>query len=320
MRKGMFMILALLFVVAMTACSSSSSNENAASFPEKEVEIIIPFGAGDTMDLAAHALASEFEKITGQTLVINNQPGGSGVPGTMKLVKSKPDGYTIGMIPSGQLIVRPLTQEVDYTLDDFTPIVGVGDFQMHPVAAADAPYDNVKEMVEYYKNNPNETLKVGTPGVNTYSHIFAERVAIETGITYNHLPFDGGPAVVAQILGGHVDVGVINVSNVAADVESGKLKILGFPSAERYETFPEIETIQEQGIDIVGGPTFGVYGPADMPEDIAKALNEAFVKAMESESFKKFADNNYILITNTEPDTMLQNIKDEIEVIKEIIK
>lgn len=330
MRKSVIIILSLMTVIIISACTSSngdsiptsgkdSSSEKKANFPQDKVEIIVPFGAGDTMDLAAHALAKEFKEITGQTLVVNNQPGGAGVPGTMKLIKSKSDGYTIGMIPSGQLVVRPLTQEVGYKLEDFTAILGVGDFQMHPVAAGDAPYDTVKEMVDYYANT-DETLKIGTPGVNTYSHIFAELVANETGLEYNHLPFDGGPAVVAQILGGHVDVGVINVSNVAADVESGKLKILGFPSEERFENYPDVPTVKEQGINVVGGPTFGIYGPADMPEDIVEALNEIFNEAMESDGFKKFSTTNHILLTNTAPDVMMEQIKLEYESIKEVIK
>lgn len=304
----------------VSACSSETSSEgaNTENFPEDNVEIIVPFGAGDTMDLASHALSKEFEEITGEQLVVNNQPGGAGVPGTMALINADSDGYTVGMIPSGQLVVRPLGQEVDYTLDDFTPIIGVGDFQMHPVAAADAPYDTLEEMVDYLLEN-DEVLTVGTPGVNTYSHIFAELLANETGIKYEHLPYAGGPEVVSQILGGHVDIGVINVSNVADGVESGTLKILGFPTEERVESYPDVPTVKEQGIDIVGGPTFGIYGPAGMPEEVVEKLRETFLEAIETESFKEFADSNSILLTKTPPEDMMNQIENEIEVISETV-
>jgi len=327
-RKGFLGTFILLLLLIISACSNNDQNVNNESennsstdlsFPEENIEIIAPFGAGDSMDLAAHALSKEFEKITGQLLVVNNQPGGSGVPGTMKLVNSKPDGYTIGIIPSGQLTVRPHAQEVDYSLEDFTPIIGVGDFQMHPVASADAPYDNVAEMVEFFESN-DETLKAGTPGVNTYSHIFLEMLSKETGLTYNHLPFDGGPEVAAQILGGNIDIGVINESNVASEVEAGNLKILGFPTEERFENFPDVPTIKEQGINIVGGPTFGIYGPADMPEEIAEKLEEILNEAVNSDSFISFAEKSNIALTGIGSEEMMEQIYQEYDNIKEILK
>lgn len=326
MKRLKIVLLLVLSVLFVAACSSNEDarankeeDSNDSDFPGETVEIIVPFEAGDTMDLAAHALAQEFKEITGQDLVVNNQPGGSGVPGTMQLVNSDPDGYTISMIASGQLGIRPITQDVKYDFDDFTPIIGVGDFQMHPVAAADAPYDDVAEMVEYFADS-GEKLKAGTPGVNTYSHIFLELLNQETGLDFNHLPFEGGPAVVAQILGGSVDIGVINVTNVASGVESGDLKILGFPTEERVDSFPDVPTLEEQGIDIVGGPTFGVYGPADMPEEIVDALNQAFSEAIDSDDFSDFAEKNDILLTRTEPQKMMEQIKSESESIAEIIK
>lgn len=322
MKLYRMIFLTIFSLLLFTACSSNESSETKeegeADYPNKDVEIIIPFEAGDTMDLASHAISQEFKDITGRNLVVNNQPGGSGVPGTLKLVNAKPDGYTIGMIASGQLSIRPIAQKVDYGLDDFTPIIGVGDFQMHPVAAIDAPYDDVSEMVEYFKDN-DSPLKAGTPGVNTYSHIFLEMLSDETGLEYNHLPFEGGPAVVAQVLGGSIDIGVINVSNVVTGVQSGDLKILGFPTEERVDVFPEVETLEEQGINIVGGPTFGVYGPSDMPQEIVDALNEVFDKAIARESFKDFAEKNDILLTKTEPEKMMKDIKAESKRIEEII-
>ncbi len=309
----------MLFIVAC-GNEGASGSEDASEYPTDDVHIITPFGAGGTMDLAAHALTKEFENITGQSLVVENMPGGAGVPPTMELIKADPDGYTLAVLPSGQLSLRPLLQEVDYTFpDDFTTIVGIGDFQMHPVVAGDAPYDTMAEMVEYF-NDSGEEIRVGTPGVNTFSHLFAEQLHQETGVNYRHLPFEGGKKVVSAILGGHVEMGVINVSDVYQQVQDGELKILGFPSAERFENFPDVPTLKEQGIDIVGGPTFGVYGPAGMPEELVSQLKDIFLEAMESDDFNQFADNNNILITKTEPDTMQEQIVTNQENLTELIE
>ncbi|WP_407267899.1 tripartite tricarboxylate transporter substrate binding protein [Radiobacillus sp. PE A8.2] len=314
-----FLGIMMLFIVAC-GNEGASGSEDASEYPTDDVHIITPFGAGGTMDLAAHALTKEFENITGQSLVVENMPGGAGVPPTMELIKADPDGYTLAVLPSGQLSLRPLLQEVDYTFpDDFTTIVGIGDFQMHPVVAGDAPYDTMAEMVEYF-NDSGEEIRVGTPGVNTFSHLFAEQLHQETGVNYRHLPFEGGKKVVSAILGGHVEMGVINVSDVYQQVQDGELKILGFPSAERFENFPDVPTLKEQGIDIVGGPTFGVYGPAGMPEELVSQLKDIFLEAMESDDFNQFADNNNILITKTEPDTMQEQIVTNQENLTELIE
>ncbi|WP_182199774.1 tripartite tricarboxylate transporter substrate binding protein [Paraliobacillus salinarum] len=304
-------IAMLFFVVACgndeeTAGANEEGEEQA--YPTDDVEIITPFGAGGTMDLAAHAMTKEFKSITGQALVVKNMPGGAGVPPTMELIKADPDGYTLAMLPSGQLSLRPLLQKVEYSYpDDFTTILGVGDFQMHPVVKGDAPYDTMAEMIDYLKEN-NEEARVGTPGVNTFSHLFAEQLHQEAGFNYRHLPFEGGKKVVSAILGGHIEMGVINVSDVYQQVENGELKILGFPSAERFENFPDVPTLKEQGIDIVGGPTFGIYGPADMPEDVKNKLKDIFLKTMESKDFVQFAENNNILVTKTEAEEMKDQI------------
>ncbi|MFZ4451543.1 tripartite tricarboxylate transporter substrate binding protein [Salibacterium aidingense] len=286
----------------------TAAEEENSDYPIDDVHIITPFGAGGTMDLAAHALTKEFENITGHSLVVENMPGGAGVPPTMELINAEPDGHTLAVLPSGQLSLRPLLQDVDYTYpEDFTTIVGVGDFQMHPVVKGDAPYDTMAEMVEYF-NESGEEVKVGTPGVNTFSHLFAEQLHQETGINYRHLPFEGGKKVVSAILGEQVDMGVINVSDVYQQVQNGELKILGFPSEERFENFPDVPTLKEQGIDIVGGPTFGIYGPAGLSDGIQEQLKDIFTEAMDSEDFNQFSENNNILVTKTEAEEMKEQI------------
>lgn len=317
------MFLSILFVFSLAGCKEqqseeSGSGDSAEDFPDKEVEIITTFGQGGTEDLAAHAIANAFKEETGQNMVVTNETGGSGVPGTKKMTDADSDGYTLEMVPSGQLNVRPQVQDVPYDFpDDFTPILGVGDYQLNYVAKADAPYDTVDEMVEYY-NEENEEVKIGTPGANTYSEISAKQLSDETGLQFKHLPLDSGKKVASQILGGHVDVGVINGSDVYEGVEDDELKILGFPTEERYDNYPDVKTLKEEGIDIVGGPTFGVWGPADLPEDIQEKLTDIISETMESEEFKKVAESNNLKVTNTPPDEMEEEIVEEQKEIEKV--
>lgn len=318
--RGTKQVIFSLFLIMVLMVAGCNANDDSKEYPNKDVEILAQMGVGGTMDLSSHALSKAFEEETGQTLVVNTQSGGAGVPGTKKLVDAAADGYTISMISSGLLNVRPLVQDVPYNFpEDFTPIIGVGDFRMIPVANIDQPYDTVAEMVEYYEENGGEP-KIGTPGVNTHSHLFAELLEDETGMKYRHVPFDSSKKVASQLLGDHVDVGVINVSDVYEDVQAGKLKILGVPTEERYEDLPDISTIQEQGIDIVGGPTFGIWGPADMPQEMVDTLNETFSKAMDSDDFVKLAESTNILVTKTPPEEMEEAILRDMENIEKVLE
>lgn len=324
--KKLLVVIVMLAFVLLTGCGKATENKGIekgkgeAKFPTKEVRLITPFDAGGTMDMAGHALAKGFQEVTGQPLVIMNQPGGAGVPAVTKLLEAQPDGYTLAVLPSGQLSLRPLLQTVNYKFpDDFTPIVQVGDFQMHPVVRGDAPYNTLAEMVEYYKKQGGE-IKIGTPGVNTFSHLFAELLSQETGIKYRHVPMEGGTKVVAALLGGHVDMGVINVSEDYANVQAGKLKILGFPVKERYSNFPNVPTVLEQGINIAGSPTFGIWAPANLPPEIAKQLKEIFLKAMDYQDFKQFAKNANVLITKKDPEVMMKEVLEEKEMAEKVLK
>ena len=315
--KERVLVITFVLFVSVTLASCGSKRNDEASYPSGDVTIITPFAAGATINLTAHALTDGFNGITGESLVVRNYPGGVGIPATMRLINADPDGYTIAILPSGQLNLRPLVQNVDYRFpDDFTTILGIGDFQMLYVAAGDAPFDNVSELVEYARKT-GEEIRIATPGVNTYSHLSVKLVAAKTGLSYRHLPLDGRE--VAAIRGGHADVAVINLVEVISGVESGDLKLLGVPAAERYENLKDTPTLVEQGIDVIGGPTFGLYGPPGLPVEIVEVLTEVFLEAMESDAFMRFVENSNLLLTKSPGEQMEQEIVDAIKWLESVV-
>jgi tripartite-type tricarboxylate transporter receptor subunit TctC len=320
MKKMLHVILILTLIFSLAACASKESGNKEAAFPAKEVKMIVPFGAGGTVDLAARALTDGFQKETGQPLVVENQVGGAGVPATMNLVKGDKDGYTVAMLASGILSLRPVLQTVEFTFpDDFTPIIGVGDFQMVFAVKKDAPYENVKEMIAHFKGK-NEAVRVGTAGVNSYSHLLAVLISKKSGMQIRHLPFDGNNGAVTAVLGGHADLAIVNLSNVTSQLDAGTMKVIGIPAAERYGNFKDAPTLKEQGIDVVGGTTFAIYGPAGMPQEEVKKLREIFLKAMDSEQFQKFVTNTNLLLTKTESDQLIEEIVQDRKNLEEVKK
>jgi tripartite-type tricarboxylate transporter receptor subunit TctC len=321
-----------LLAVSLAACGNQNNNSNngntaasaspegteqtavqtaaaATDFPTKPVTVIVPFAAGGTIDLAVRAFAKGFQDETGQALVVENKAGGAGVPGTINLVNATNDGYTIAALPSGQLSLRPAMQKVDYEFPgSFTPILGVGDFEMVIVASSKAKYKTVAEMAEQSKETKTD-IKVATSGVNTYGHLLAAMISKETGLTYRHLPFEGNAEAVTAVLGNNSDIAIVNMADAYQQIKAGNLQVLGVPSAERYANYNEASTLKEQNINVVGGTTFAIYGPAGLPQDIVTKLQDVFTKAMDSETFKTFTVNANLVTTKSTPEDLIKEIE-----------
>lgn len=315
LKKLFLPVLIIVLSFSVFACGTNQTAATAASgnakvnYPTKEVKVIVPSDAGSVPDLAIRALAEGFKQETGQALVVEDVPGGAQVPGTVKMAKSASDGYTLGILPSGVLNLRPLLQQVEFKFpEDFTPIVGVGDYQINFAARKDAPYNTVAEMVKYYKDK-NQAVTVATSGVNTASHLVMEMLVKQTGLQYRHLPNDSGSKVLTALLGGHADIAIANLADVYAQVKKGDVKILGVPAESRYENLKDVPTLKEQGIDVVGSPTFDIYAPKNLPKDIADKLTNVFLKSMDSDQFKQFVTNTNMTITKTAPDKLIPQLQ-----------
>ncbi|WP_088187331.1 tripartite tricarboxylate transporter substrate binding protein [Desulfosporosinus sp. FKA] len=303
-------------VLLLTACGSaqqsngSSRTANDTKFPTKEVKVWIPMGAGGTMDLAARAMGQKFQELTGQPLIVENVPGGSGVTGTTQFIKNAPDGYNIFLSASGQLNLRPLLQKVSYQFPkNFTPIIGVGSNEMVLAVKNDAPFKNFSDMVKYYKDK-NQAIRVGNTGVNTDGYLAGAQIGQLTGLNVRLMPFNSNNEEMTNLLGGHIDLYIGNLATAYSSMKTGTVKIIGAANDKRYEDLPDVPTLKEQGTDVSGGSWFGFYGPANLPKDITEKLQDVLKKSMQSDQFVKFAKDNQLSINMTSPEEMTKALID----------
>ncbi|MFZ7104228.1 MAG: tripartite tricarboxylate transporter substrate-binding protein [Peptococcaceae bacterium] len=138
-----------------------------------------------------------------------------------------------------------------------------------------------------YDEDKGEGIKVTTPGVNTPNHLLMEMICRETGLQLRHMPYNDTNQALTAMPGGHADLAIVNLSNVYSQMQPGSVKLLGIPAAERYENLKDVPTIIEQGINVSGGTTFDIYGPAGLPQEVTAKLTDVFAKSMESEEFQK---------------------------------
>ncbi|WP_047153881.1 tripartite tricarboxylate transporter substrate binding protein [Aneurinibacillus tyrosinisolvens] len=305
--KSFTVSAALVGMLALTACgggggtttggqAAGGTAEKAASggtgFPKRSVTLLVPHAAGGGTDSTARALAKAAEKHLGKPIVVVNKPGGGGAIGMTEGAKSNPDGYMVTMA-TVELTTLPHMNLSQVTYKDFKPIAQINFDPAAITVRADAPYKNVKEFLDYAKANPGK-VKMGNSGVGSIWHLAAAAVEKAAGVTFNHVPFDGGKPAVMALMGGHIDAVPVSPAEVKAQVEAGKLKTLAIIDAQPSEALPGVKTLEEEtGIKATYvGPWRGVVVPKDTPDDVVKVLTDAFMKGAEEEEFKTYMKKN----------------------------
>ncbi|WP_108662164.1 tripartite tricarboxylate transporter substrate binding protein [Acuticoccus kandeliae] len=260
-----------------------------AQYPERPITMIVAYTAGGGTDIAARTLVPYIEKeLGGATITVLNRPGAGGEIGFTALAQAKPDGYTIGFINTPNLLSIPISRQARYTLDSFAPIADIvydpGAFSVRP----DAGISNLEELVAYAKEHPGE-VTYGTTGIGSDDHLAALRFERLTGVQLEHIPFSGNVDVRAAVLGGHIMMASMNISETIADSNEGTLVILGQMAEERWEGASEVPTFKEQGFDVIMGSDRGIAAPAGTPDDVQKALSDAVGRAIQNPEFQEAA-------------------------------
>ena len=270
-------ILAAGFIASISAA-------DAQSFPVRPVTLIVPWPAGGTTDVGMRALATATEKHLGQSIVIENRPGGSGTlaPGQMA-ASAKPDGYTITQIPI-TIFRFPFMSKTTFDPSvDFTYIIGISGYTFGVVVRDDAPWKTFHEFLADAQANPG-TINYGTPGAGTSLHITMEQIAKRRGIKWTHVPFKGNAESMNALLGGHIHA-VADSSGWAPLVNAGRFRLLVTWGAARTRNWPSVPTLRDIGIDMVSNSPFGIAGPRGMEMGIVKLLHDAFKKGLEEPSY-----------------------------------
>jgi tripartite-type tricarboxylate transporter receptor subunit TctC len=273
---------------------------HAAEFPTKEVQIIIPWAAGGATDLIFRALAATTGKYLGQAVVVVNRPGGAGAVGYTEAMQAKPDGYTL-VSAITPLTILPHQVKTAYTYKIFEPIINVVSDPGMFLVRSDAPWKSLKEFLGYAKKNP-DMITVGNSGAGGGVHLIALAFEKAAGVKFNHIPFAGGGPSVTALLGGHVNAVSVSPPEGIEHVKAGKLKIIALFAEKRFELFPDVPTVQEQGINFVMGQWRGLVAPKGTPPDVIKKLHDAFKQGMDAPVFQKNAKDMAINLHHLGPE------------------
>lgn len=278
-------ILALaLFLAAVTPAS-------AQDWPTKTVRVIVPFGAGATPDTIARLIADKLQQKLGQSFIVANKPGASGMTGTDAVAKAEPDGYTIGVSIGGPLAINSLLfAKMPY--DPFRDLALITILTTQPSALAvpvSLGVNTVAELVTLIKKDPGK-YNFGSIGNGSLSHLAMEAIAIKSDAKLVHIPYGSSPQAMTAVIRGDVQMVVMPAISVVPHVQSGAVKMLAVTTPKRSPLLPDVPTLKESGIDVEADAWNGLVAPAGTPPAVLAKIQREVAEAINSPELKaKFA-------------------------------
>ena len=282
--------LALLFAMLVVGAA------HAQQWPTKPVRVIVNVAAGGVADVTARVLGARLQDALGQPFLVENRAGGDGYIGFDAVARSDADGHTLLYSPGSSVMIAPhIVNRPDLDpLKVLAPIAATGAVSLYVITHPDRPFKNLNELLAYARANPGK-LNYGTPGNGTSPHIATEVFNREAKVKLSHVPYKGAGPALQDLIGGQIDI-VFDPGVGLQPARAGKVRMLAIAGPARHADFPDIPTLEENGIKGVdGGPHFGLYGPASMPKETVSKVNAELLKAMQhpavAERFKALAVN-----------------------------
>ena len=242
------------------------------------LRILVGFAPGGSADVLARMVADGLRDDFGP-IVVDNKPGAGGRLALNLVKAAKPDGQTVIVLPSGPMVLFPhVYKKLDYDpVRDFTPVSQIARFQFGVVAGPATGAKTLAEMIALAKAKPGAS-SYGTPGAGTLPHFMGVLMEQSSGITLNHVPFQGGAPANNALLGGHIDYKFDVVSETAELHRSGKVRIIGVTGGQRDPQVPEVPTLKEAGVNMEATAWFAMYGPAGLKGEALTHLERAMMK------------------------------------------
>jgi tripartite-type tricarboxylate transporter receptor subunit TctC len=291
-------------LAALCMAAGTLSMAHQASFaqawPAKPIRLVVPYAAGGPADVIARLVAKKAGEGLKQTIIIDNKGGAGGTIGLDAALKAPADGYTFALTAQGPLAGMPNLMKVPYALADVQYLTLVARGPAVIVVGKSVPANNLADLIKLAKASPGK-LNYGSAGPGTTPHIGAELLKQEAGIDISHVPYKGAAPAVTGLLGGEIQVAMVDLLNVLPHVAAGTLKVLAVASPSRAPQLPDVPTTKEAGLPgVVMDTTYGVIAPAGVPADVQQKFRDALVSAVQSNDVKdQFLKQGVIAMTAT---------------------
>lgn len=298
-------LLALLF----------SAAANAQAFPSKPITLYVPFAAGGGTDLSARMLEESVSKHLGQKVVVVNKTGTATIHA---VVTGTPDGHTLVVGSTGNLAAVPHNPGAPYTREDYIPVIQLTSVPALLIAPGSSPFNSLADVIAAAKAAPG-ALKVGISPLGSISHLSAIQLEKAFNIRFGYIPHKSNGDVMTAVLGGHLDLGSVDIAAGAPRLATRSVKGLALYRSTRMPEFPDLKTLKEQGADI----SFGFYNvilvAKGTPQDIVTTLHDAFKKSLEEPAVIERAKKLNLPIAYLGPQDSRKQIDDSYETFGKLL-
>ncbi|ADO83906.1 tripartite tricarboxylate transporter substrate binding protein [Ilyobacter polytropus] len=314
MKKLSSVLVLVVLLIQSIAFVGCGKKDTAAGFPEKNIDMIVPFGAGGGTDTVGRTLANSLEKHIGKPVVVTNRTGGSGAVGMTTGAKAKADGYTLTVV-TREIVSLPLMGLAQIKSDDFDLLALINLEPAIILVKEDSKYKTAKDLFDDARNNPGKVKMASTAKPNFY----VLGIEIDQDIKFNHVPFNGASEAIPAVLGGHTDFTIVTPGEAISQIKSGQLRPIGLMDTERHPELSEVPTLKEQGFDITSGTWRGIGVPKGTPDEVKAKLSEAIDKAVNDPQFKSIMAKSNTSIRYMNAEEFTNFVKSDEETIKKIV-
>ncbi len=273
-RSLLAMLIAAMVNVTMVGVAARAQ-ESAKDYPSKPIRIIVGFAAGGIADLGARLLGDHITRETGQAVVVENRTAAAGTIAALAVAKAPPDGYTLGLVLSGQLVINPFVQKqmpLD-VLKELVPVAVVGEAPQMIAISTEVPAKTLKEFVALAKAKPG-AMSYGSAGHGSLPHLSAAEFVRQAGIDLVHVPYRGNAPATADLVAGRVQLLSSSIGGLSPGIDAGKTRLLLVATKNRLPYIPDVPTSAEAGLpDYLMTVWLGLVAPAGTPQPIVERIH-----------------------------------------------
>jgi tripartite-type tricarboxylate transporter receptor subunit TctC len=291
-----------------------------AEYPDHTIRLIVPFSAGGANDSVARLVANKLGPILGQTVVVENRPGGGTVRGTALVASAGPDGYTLLLISPAHTINPYINKTLPYnTLNDFTPISQITRSAYVLVTAPESKFKSVSDFRHFAETGKSQ-INFGSSGVGSAPYLAGQLFASRLGLKAVHVPYQGGGPALIGIMRGDIDMYFSSAAGARPVIESNKVRALAVSGDRRLKALPDVPTVAEAGVDgfAING-WYGIVGPANMPPEVTAKLNKAIAEALKDPGLIAPLEQEGEEVVGSTPDQFGALVREDLEKYRGIV-
>lgn len=273
----------LALCAALSFIALASTAQAQGDYPARPITLIVPFPPGGVTDVVGREMARNLAKHLKQTVLVENRAGAGGNIGTLALARSRPDGYTLGIMTVSAMSIAPhITKSLGFSpKNDFTPITNVVNTDGAILAHVDTPFNTIPELVRFAKQNPGK-VSYASVGNGSIPHLTAEMFSQQAGISMLHVPYRGAAPALQDLLANQINLSFeTSLVGAVGNLASGKVKVIAITGSKTSDTLPGVPTVAGSGYPGFSAQGwFGLFGPANLPPRITEALSKASLETL----------------------------------------